>query len=155
MPPSGWRPSGIFRPAGAGGKAIDYIFADPVAIPAGERALLREQVIALQNFLGHWSPDPSPRPQPLQAPSRGYVTFGSFGSARGAAKLWAILRAVPETRLVLKDRLIDRASQQEPILAARGGRRRAVTILNQENHAAHFAAYGDLDCARSFPHSGV
>jgi hypothetical protein len=69
MPPGGWRLSGIFRPVGAGGKAIDYIFADPVAIPAGERALLKEQVIALPNFLGYWSPDPSPPPNRFRSPA--------------------------------------------------------------------------------------
>ena len=71
----------------------------------------------------------------------------------------ATLRAVPEARLVLKDRLIDRASQPEPNLAALaedGVAPDRVTILNQENHAAHFAAYGDLDIVLDpFPHSGV
>ena len=151
------------EPTGTGLKAIDYILADPVVIPAGERALLRERVADLPNFLGYWSPDPIPSAQPLPALTRGYVTFGSFNRLSkvlpAVRRSWgAILRAVPEARLVLKDRLIDRASQQEPILATlaqEGVAPERVTILDQGNRAAHFAAYADLDIALDpFPHSG-
>jgi protein O-GlcNAc transferase len=151
------------EPTGTGLKAIDCILADPVVIPACERALLTEQVADLPNFLGYWSPEPIPSAQPLPALTRGYVTFGSFNRLSkilpAVLRNWgAILRAVPEARLVLKDRLIDRASQQEPILAAladEGVAPERVTILNQGSRAAHFEAYGDLDIALDpFPHSG-
>lgn len=151
------------EPTGTGLKAIDFIFADPVLIPAAERALLREQVADLPNFLGYWSPEPLPEVQPLPALERGYVTFGSFNRLAkvqpAVLQSWgAILRALPGSRLVLKGRLIDLASEQAPILAALGHEGIAaerVTMLDQGSREAHFAAYRDLDIALDpYPHGG-
>ena len=151
------------EPTGTGLKAIDYIFADPVVIPMAERALLVEEVVNMPNFIGFWSPEPLPEPQPLPALSRGYVTFGSFNRLSkvlpAVLQSWAaILRALPKSRLVFKDQLLDRASQQEPILRALANEGIAadrVTILDQGNRTSHFIAYHDIDIALDpFPHSG-
>jgi predicted O-linked N-acetylglucosamine transferase (SPINDLY family) len=99
----------------------------------------------------------------LPALANGYVTFGSFNRF---AKLldpvlrsWAaILRAVPSSRLVLKDRLLDRASQAEPmlaVLAQEGIAAERVSLLDQTDRAGHFAAYDAIDVALDpFPHGG-
>ena len=151
------------EPTGTGLKAIDYIFSDPVVIPIAERALLAEQVVDLPNFLGFWSPEPLPEPLPLPALTKGYVTFGSFNRLAkvlpAVLQCWAaILRALPESRLVLKDRLLEPASQQVPILdalASEGIAAERVTFLDQGTRASHFAAYHDIDIALDpFPHSG-
>ena len=47
-------------------------------VPAGERALLAEQVADLPNFLGYWTPDALPESSALPAIANGYVTLGSF-----------------------------------------------------------------------------
>jgi len=155
--------SGWGEPTGTGLKAIDYVLADPAVIPIAERALLREQVADLPNFIGYWSPEPLPEPSPLPARSRGYVTFGSFNRLNkilpAVRRSWAaILRAVPGSRLVLKDRLLHGSSQTEPILAAMtdaGVAADRVSILGQGSRAAHFAEYQGLDIALDpFPHSG-
>ena len=55
------------EPTGTGLKAVDYLFADPVLVPASERALLAEQVADLPCFLGFWSPEALPEPGGLPA----------------------------------------------------------------------------------------
>jgi protein O-GlcNAc transferase len=151
------------EPTGTGLKAIDYILADPVLIPAAERSLLREQVADLPNFLGYWSPEPLPELQPLPALQRGHVTFGSFNRLAKVQppvlRSWAaIMRALPDSRLILKGRLIDLASERAPILAAlasEGIAAERVTIVDQGGREAHFAGYHDLDIALDpSPHGG-
>ena len=145
------------EPTGTGLKAIDYLFADPVVVPMSERALLAEQVADLPNFIGFWSPDALPNPGPLPAIERGYVTFGSFNRLAKiidpVLRLWsAILRAVPNSRLVLKDRLLEH--QRDTImgtLAEEG----ISAIVVPGGRAEHFAAYRDVDIALDpFPHGG-
>ena len=151
------------EPTGTGLKAIDYIFADPILIPPAARTLLTEKVADLPNFIGFWSPEQLPEPNPLPALTSGYVTFGSFNRLSKVLpevlQCWAaILAALPNSRLVLKDRLLDGARQQATILGAfanEGIVADRVTILNQGSRASHFAAYHDIDIALDpFPHSG-
>jgi protein O-GlcNAc transferase len=152
------------EPTGTGLKAIDYLFADPVVVPKSERALLVEEVADLPNFIGFWSPDPLPDPNPLPALTRGYVTFGSFNRFSKVMEpvlhRWAaILRAVPNSRLVLKgDRPLAPEHQRTVILDAlskEGIACERVTFLDQLGRAAHFAAYHDIDIALDpFPHGG-
>jgi protein O-GlcNAc transferase len=149
------------EPTGTGLKAIDYLFADPVLVPAAERALLPERVADLPCFLGFWSPKALPDPGGLPASQRGYVTFGSFNrlakTSEPVLRLWsAVLRAVPGSRLVLKDRLIaQQANVVMGVLAEEGISAERVALLEQVDRAAHFAAYGDIDIALDpFPHGG-
>jgi predicted O-linked N-acetylglucosamine transferase (SPINDLY family) len=151
------------EPTGTGLKAIDYIFADPILIPPVARTLLTEKVADLPNFIGFWSPEQLPEPNPLPALKSGYVTFGSFNRLSKVLpevlQCWAaILAALPKSRLVLKDRLLDGARQQAAILGAfanKGIVVDRVTILNQGSRASHFAGYHDIDIALDpFPHSG-
>jgi protein O-GlcNAc transferase len=151
------------EPTGTGLRAIDYLFADPVVVPGPERALLAEQVADLPNFIGFWSPDPLPDPGPLPAIERGYVTFGSFNRLAKmidpVLRCWAaILRAVPGSRLLLKDRPLAPQYQRQIILgvlAQEGIAADRVTLLDQVGRAAHFAAYRNVDIALDpFPHGG-
>jgi protein O-GlcNAc transferase len=149
------------EPTGTGLKQVDYLFADPVIVPSSERSLLTEQVVDLPNFLGFWSPDALPEPGPLPALERGYVTFASFNRLAKVTdevlRLWsAILRAVPRSRLVLKDRSMD--EQREVILgmlANEGISPDRVTLHKHVSRPQHFAAYRDVDVALDpFPHGG-
>ncbi len=151
------------EPTGTGLRSIDYLFADPILIPHSQRALLAEQVVDLPNFIGFWSPDPLPEPAPVPAVERGTVTFGSFNRLAKVidpvARLWArILRAVPNSRLVLKDRPLAPATQLaaiKAVMAAQGVAADRVLLRDQVGRAAHFAAYRDIDIAFDpFPHGG-
>src|SRR5204863_349508 len=42
------------EPTGTGLGTMDYLFADPVLVPAAERGMLTETVLELPNFLGFW-----------------------------------------------------------------------------------------------------
>ena len=152
------------EPTGTGLHAMDYLFADPVIIPQAERRLLTEEVADLPSFIGFWSPDPLPEPSALPAATRGYVTFGSFNRftkiMAPVLQRWAaILRAVPNSRLVLKgDRPLAPELQRAAmltVLQAEGIAAERVTFLDQLGRAAHFAAYHDIDIALDpFPHGG-
>lgn len=155
--------TGWGEPTGTGLKAMDYLLADPVLVTAAERHLLAEQVYDLPNFLGYWTPEPLPESGPLPALASGYITFGSFNRFAKVLdpvlRCWAaILRAVPQSRLVLKDRLLDRASQVQPMLAVlveEGIAPERVTFLDQSDRAGHFAAFDGIDLALDpFPHGG-
>ena len=155
--------TGWGEPTGTGLTAIDYLLADPVLVPPPERALLAESVYDLPNFLGYWTPDQLPEPGPLPARTRGYVTFGSFNRfpklLDPVLREWAqVLRAVPNSRLVLKGAIFDSAEQKVAILAvleAEGVAPDRVRLLDKMDRADHFAAYQEIDIALDpFPHGG-
>src|SRR5262249_23130423 len=66
--------TGWGEPTGTGLPTMDYLFGDPVLVPAPVRSLLREQVIDLPCFLSFWTPENLPDPGPLPALSAGHVT---------------------------------------------------------------------------------
>ena len=151
------------EPTGTGLKAMDYLLADPVLVPQVQRTLLAEQVIDLPNFLGYWTPETLPTPGALPALERGYVTFGSFNRAEKilnpVLRCWArILCALPESRLVLKDRLFANPNHRARIadvLAEEGIATERVTLLGSSDRSAHFATYQTVDIALDpFPHGG-
>jgi predicted O-linked N-acetylglucosamine transferase (SPINDLY family) len=152
------------EPNGTGLPTMDYLLADPVLVPIRERALLREAVIDLPNFLGLWLPDAAPEPGPLPARSRGHLTFGSFNRLDKVqepvlARWAAILRGVAGSRLVLKERTLKDSTQRTRILAvlgAHGVTAERVTLLGWRDPTEHHEAYRNIDLALDpFPHSGA
>ena len=151
------------EPTGTGLRVMDYLFADPVLVPAAERTLLVERVVDLPNFLGYWVPDALPEPQGLPAFKRGYVTFGSFNRLSKIGDLvlrvWAsILRELPDARLVLKARGLADSNQRSRVqatLAAEGVTAERVKFLGRSDRTLHFTAYHEIDIALDpFPHGG-
>ena len=152
------------EPTGTGLKTIDYLFADPVLVPASERALLAERVYDLPNFLGHWQPDALPEPGAPPAVANGYVTFGAFNRYIKAQdpvlRTWAaILRALPRARLLLKWNEVALTEGQQArvnaIFAAEGVDGDRVRQQVRTERANHFAAYQDVDIMLDpFPHGG-
>ena len=152
------------EPTGTGLATMDYLLADPVLVPAAERALLAEQVADLPNFLGYWTPDALPEPSALPAIANGYVTLGSFNRLAKIGdpvlRRWAaILRALPRARLVVKaDQLLgddSRRARIDAVLGAEGIGAERVTLLSCDGRAGHFAAYRGIDLALDpFPHGG-
>jgi predicted O-linked N-acetylglucosamine transferase (SPINDLY family) len=151
------------EPTGTGLETMDYLLADPVLVPAAERALLTERVVDLPNFLGYWSPEPLPEPGPLPAIAQGHVTFGSFNRLDKildpVINVWTmILHALPAARLVLKDRILMDSNQRariETAFATNGISAERLTLLGVSNRISHFSAYQKIDIALDcFPHSG-
>jgi protein O-GlcNAc transferase len=151
------------EPTGTGLPTMDYLLADPVLVPAAERALLTERIVDLPNFLGYWSPEPLPEPEALPAIEQGHVTFGSFNRLDKildpVINVWTtILHALPAARLVLKDRILTDSGQRARIQAAfatYGIAAERLTLLGVSNRISHFSAYQKIDIALDcFPHSG-
>jgi predicted O-linked N-acetylglucosamine transferase (SPINDLY family) len=151
------------EPTGSGLTTIDYLLADPVLVPPEVRAQFADRIADLPCTIAYWVPDPLPEPGPLPALARGHVTFGSFNRQSkvldSVLNAWAeILRAVPQSRLVFKDRLLEHASQQAPVLAvlaAQGIAPERVTFVDNTGRDGHFAAWREIDIALDpFPHGG-
>jgi protein O-GlcNAc transferase len=151
------------EPTGTGLKTMDYLFADPVLIPPAERGFFAEQIIDLPGALGWWTPELLPAPGPLPARANGFVTFGSFNRRAkitpSVLRAWsAILRALPDARLVLKNKQFGDPAEQGELrvaFAAAGLPPERVTLLGQTGRAEHFTAYRQLDIALDpFPHGG-
>jgi predicted O-linked N-acetylglucosamine transferase (SPINDLY family) len=152
------------EPGSTGLKAMDYYFADAVILPPEERPLLSEKIVELPCWVGYWLAETLPEVAPLPALTRGYVTFGSYNRLAkvlpSVLRTWAaILRRVPNSRLVLKDRLTDQQAQPREIIAAlahEGIAPERITILDYSPIRAHLAAYGEIDLGLDpFPHGGA
>ncbi|QOX80342.1 hypothetical protein FY034_15825 [Trichlorobacter lovleyi] len=100
-------------PATTGLFTMDYIVADPIALPRSDEIQYSEKPLRLPyDYVSFSPPEEAPLPGPLPALSTGYLTFGSFNTVQklsGATiRLWSkILRAVPDSRLLLKARGFD------------------------------------------------
>jgi protein O-GlcNAc transferase len=90
--------------------SVDYRFTCPISDPPGTTEHLHtEQLIRLPHFICYQPPSDSPGVGPLPAHANGWVTFACFNNipkvTDAAIRAWAeILRAVPESRLLLKSR---------------------------------------------------
>jgi predicted O-linked N-acetylglucosamine transferase (SPINDLY family) len=128
-----------------------------------DRSLFSERVIDLPNFTGFWSPDSLPDVGPLPALTQGHITFGSFNRlakiGEPTIRCWAaILRRLPEARLILKHaQLADPAQRMRIATAfqAEGVSPAVLTFLGGTDRQTHFASYNAIDIALDpFPHGG-
>jgi protein O-GlcNAc transferase len=152
------------EPTGTGLKAIDYLLGSPVLVPEIDRPLFSERVVDLPNFTGLWTPDPLPPDVgPLPALTQGHVTFGSFNRpvkiGDSTIRCWAaILRRLPEARLILKHPQLADPSQRMRLVTAfeaEGIPSTVITFLPGTDRVSHFAAYHAIDIALDpFPHAG-
>lgn len=150
--------------AGTGLSAMDYLLTGPSMIEQPERELFSETVVDLPCLFTYQPPEDLPPvgPPPLLM-RRGTVTFGCLNRlakvSAEALSLWAaVLKAVPKSRLLLKDDALDDPQQQQRILTAlleQGiGPERAV-LMGGTSHRDHLAAYGQVDIALDpFPRNG-
>jgi protein O-GlcNAc transferase len=92
-------------------EAMDALVADHVHVPPGEEAAYRELVLRMPNGIITYTPPDLPEQTSVWSP-RTPFTFASFNNPakinRALVDLWsAILRQVPESRLLLKYRGFD------------------------------------------------
>jgi len=149
---------------GTGLSAMDYLLVGPSLIEAAERELFSETVVDLPCLFVYQPPEDLPpvAPPPLLM-RRGAVTFGCLNRlakvSAEALALWAgVLKAVPGSRLLLKDTALDDPQQQQRIRGALQGLgigAERLVLLGGSSHRDHLAAYGLVDIALDpFPQNG-
>ncbi len=146
---------------GTGLSAIDFLFTDPVALPAASRGEFAETALDVPN--AQFFAVPSDAPEPVW-PARDDATLciGTFNRIAklddAVLRLWARLLAKPGRRLVLKDRTIVEAAARARIearLAAAGIDPAKADLVGPMDRAANFADYARLDVALDpFPYGG-
>jgi len=148
---------------GTGLPAIDYLFSDPVIVPAEVRHLFAEQIFDLPCAM---IIEPPPAELICKEPpvtSNGYLTYGIFNRiskiSSAAISVWArILRSDGTARLLIKHNLIDDDSVQSRLLdkfTAEGIALDRLCLLGSTSRDQHLAAYGRVDvCLDPFPQGG-
>jgi protein O-GlcNAc transferase len=137
--------------------AIDAILADATMIAPGEERFFSERVVRLPHGRFCYAP-PAYAPEP--GTRTGAIAFGSFNnlSKVGPAVrlLWAeILRAVPESKLVLKWSSLEDSGLRQRLLAEFAVAPDRIELRGASPHAEMLAQYGDIDIALDpFPFSG-
>jgi predicted O-linked N-acetylglucosamine transferase (SPINDLY family) len=149
--------------SGTGLRTIDYLFADPVSIPQDVRHLYAERVYDLPCVITLGAPPAELRTGEPPCIAKGYVTFGIFNRIEkisdNTTQVWSrILRAAPNSRLVIKHTALDDAALASLVAArftAQGISADAIMCLGRTMRGEHLAAYGAVDiCLDPFPHNG-
>ena len=154
--------------ASTGVPGMDYVLADPVAVPAECRAQFTEEIWYLPETFNCFTPpgeDGALAVKPPPVLRNGYVTFGSFQRMNKlsgpALKLWArMLQALPSARLRLQNAQFDDAAASlrvtqfmqtqgiEPDRLVLGGE-----VAGRENYLAEYALVDIV--LDTFPYPGV
>ena len=149
--------------SGTGMPVMDYLFTDPVSVPAEVTDLYAEQVWHLPCAIMAEPPPPGLHVAEPPVTSNGYVTYGVFTRASrfssASIELWArILRTDASARVIFKDHLLNDCSIQTRLLdslAARGVTPDRVTLMGSTPRDEHLAAYRLVDIVLDpFPHGG-
>lgn len=147
--------------------AVDYRLTDAWADPPGvtERFHTETLVHLPHGFLCYLPPVDAPEVVALPARTTNYISFGSFNNlskvTSQVVELWAsILRAIPHSRLVLKnDSLGDEKTRDNyyALFADQGIARERVDFLGSlPSVREHLAVYGQIDIALDpFPYNGT
>jgi predicted O-linked N-acetylglucosamine transferase (SPINDLY family) len=148
---------------GTGLPTIDYLFSDPVVLPAEVRHLYAEQIHDLPCAIIIEPPPTELRSLEPPVTSNGYVTYGSFNRvnklSNAVIAVWArILRADVTSRLLIKHQLIDDVSIRSLLLekfVSHGIAPDRIDLLGSTSRKEHLAAYQRVDiCLDPFPHGG-
>jgi predicted O-linked N-acetylglucosamine transferase (SPINDLY family) len=148
---------------GTGLPTIDYLFSDPVTVPAEVRHLFAEQIYDLPCVCMIEPPPLEWRCLEPPVASNGYMTYGVFNRiskiSSAAIRAWSrILRSDLTARLLIKHYLIDDASVRDRLtdkFKAEGIASDRICLLGATSREQHLAAYGQVDiCLDPFPHGG-
>ena len=148
---------------GTGLPTIDYLFSDPVLIPASVRGLFAERIHDLPIAMIIEPPPVDTRSSEPSVLSNGHVTYGVFNRVSkisdAAVAVWSgILRSDATARLLVKDGGLDNASVRSSLLKrfeAHGISSDRITLLGSTPRAEHLAAYRQVDiCLDPFPQGG-
>lgn len=145
--------------------AIDWFVTDAVSSPAGQEAYFVEKLARLPHVrFSYAPPEYAPPVAPSPALRSGRVTFGCFNNLakinHKVVALWAaILKAVPDGRLLLKAKSFDDEATRMDYLdrfRAQGIDESRLELRPSSPHAEMLAEYGEVDIALDpFPFTGA
>ncbi len=146
--------------------SVDYWLSDGVADPPGESRRHTETLVRLKSGIVCYAP-PAEAPEVSPPPSvgNGYLTFGSFNKRVkinvDVVRLWSqVLRRLPTSRLVLKDRAFsspDTCELTRAQFANNGVAGDRLQLLpRSESMRDHLRRYSRIDVALDpFPYGGT
>lgn len=155
--------AGLCFSGSTGQSNMDVLLSDPHIMPPERAQAYGEKVLYLDSLLCWYAPDFDLEPGPLPEMATGQITFGSgnrwFKHTPEVLRLWSdILKAVPESRLLLKSPELD-----DPLLCQWVHERFAawdiaserVIFQGRTDQYAHFKNYQQIDIALDpFPYDG-
>jgi len=148
---------------GTGLEAMDYLVSDRVSIPEEARQYYAEEIIDLPCQIPYGSPSDAPPVSSLPAEKNGVLTLGCFNrlSKMSAENfdVWAeILKAVPDSRLMLKARELNDMGRQAWVhehFAVHGIDPARVLLVGQTTWYEHMRRFSEVDIALDpFPYGG-
>ena len=154
-------------PNTTGLSTVDYRITDAWADPPGQTEDWHtEDLVRLDHgFLCYTPPEAAPEVGPPPHRETGSVTFGSFNNMAkfnaGVASLWAaVLKKVPESRLIMKFKTLSDPEVRQTVIDAFGANGISSDRLSLHGFlpslADHFAFYNQIDIALdTFPYNGT
>jgi predicted O-linked N-acetylglucosamine transferase (SPINDLY family) len=148
---------------GTGIPSMDYWLADPIVAPVELRHELTESVHDLPCVITLPLPDYAPEVGSLPAIRGAPIAFGCFNRIQKISNailaIWArVFSALPDARLILKDRPLDGDHTRRIILERlhdHGIAEERVTLLGRTSHVDHLRAFHQVDIALDpFPYCG-
>ncbi len=143
---------------------VDVLVGDAAAIPPEEDASCVERVRRVaRTYLPFNVFYPTPPVAPPPCLRNGFVTFGSLASAYKLTDMtldsWcAVLRAVPDSRLLLRNRAMEQEGNRDDLtarFAARGIAAERLTLGGGAPHEAFLRCYDAVDIALdTVPYNG-
>lgn len=144
--------------------AMDYFIGDAVCTPLAWQAYFTEKLVLMPHTRFCYRPPlDAPATAPTPSASGQPFTFGCFNSLAKlnseVIALWSeILRALPDSRLILRARFLDDADTRQTMAArwhAADAPLDRIQMYGQVSHAQLLAAYADIDLALDpFPFGG-
>ena len=144
---------------------MDYLILDPVSAPPGSDVWYSEALVRLPYGRFCYAMPPfALAPSAPPSVARGSITFGCFNNvakiSSGALRLWAeILRAVPNSQLVLKWKSLSEPSVRKRLLdafAAEGVEPARIELRGAAPYLEMLKEYNDIDIALDpFPFCGA
>jgi len=148
---------------GTGLPTIDYLFSDPVAIPAAVRHLFAERIYDLPCLVIIDPPLSAPPTSQPPVLSNGHITYGVFNRidkiSEHAVRVWArILQRDGSARLLIKDNAVDDPSIRSLLrerFAGHGVAADRIDLLGYTSRKEHISAFRQVDvCLDPFPQNG-
>ncbi|MCP9625747.1 tetratricopeptide repeat protein [Rhodopseudomonas palustris] len=148
---------------GTGLPVIDYLFADPVAVPKEVRPFYAEAIYDLPSIVIIEPPPAGLHSPELPLDRNGYLTYGSLNRisklSDAAIAVWArIMTGNPTSRLILKDHQIDDPAVRQTLLekfAAQGIAADRITLLGSTSRQQHLQTLREIDLGLDpFPQAG-
>lgn len=143
--------------------ALDYLIADRFVCPPGDDQFYTERIVRLPDCYLCYGPQTDLEVGEPPSARQGGVVFGCFNKLAKITPIvirtWtAILQALPDSRLVLKDSGFEHGSVRVRLLrqfAEAGIDPQRIELRGRSSHQEYLASYGEVDVALDpFPYNG-